>query len=318
MDDFWIQRREKAARFSYNVESIFRPAPVDRDSKNIRLNPRDIQLRRADISSQSPQQGFTIARRKEINRVQKDDQINSLQSYQLSTIQPKLNIGQPNDTYEQEVDIVALQVVQKINSPANSLSNEEQFIQSQGESEQANRTGLPDALKAGVESLSGYSLDDVRVHYNSPKPDQLQALAYTQGTEIHVAPGQEKHLPHEAWHVVQQMQGRVKPTMLLKGVQINDDKGLEREADRMGLYVIQRRGNVSSNQILSNASKKTLIEGAQGVQQRVVQKKPGYEKVEKQSEEDKYYRDIGKDIVAAYRLMEKAATLITAKKNKQR
>ncbi|MDJ0662071.1 MAG: DUF4157 domain-containing protein [Crocosphaera sp.] len=97
-----------------------------------------------------------------------------------------------------------------------------------------NRTGLPDRLKTGVENLSGYSLDDVIVHYNSPKPLQLQALAYTQGTDIHVAPGQEKHLPHEAWHVVQQMQGRVKPTMQMKGVQINDDQGLEREADVMG------------------------------------------------------------------------------------
>ncbi|NES69523.1 MAG: DUF4157 domain-containing protein, partial [Okeania sp. SIO2D1] len=97
-----------------------------------------------------------------------------------------------------------------------------------------NKTGLPDRLKAGVENLSGYSLDNVKVHYNSPKPAQLQALAYTQGTDIHVAPGQEKHLPHETWHVVQQMQGRVKPTMQMKGVQINDNAGLEREADVMG------------------------------------------------------------------------------------
>ena len=103
-----------------------------------------------------------------------------------------------------------------------------------------NKTGLPDHLKAGVENLSGYSLDDVRVHYNSPKPAQLQAFAYTQGTEIHVAPGQDKHLPHEAWHVVQQMQGRVKPTMQMKGVQINDDEGLEKKADVMGEKALQR------------------------------------------------------------------------------
>lgn len=98
-----------------------------------------------------------------------------------------------------------------------------------------NKTGLPDDLKAGVESLSGYSLDDVRVHYNSSKPAELQALAYTQGTEIHVAPGQEEHLPHEAWHVVQQAQGRAQPTMQMKtGVAVNDDQSLEQEADVMG------------------------------------------------------------------------------------
>ena len=98
-----------------------------------------------------------------------------------------------------------------------------------------NKTGLPDNLKTGVENLSGHSMDDVKVHYNSPKPAQLKAHAYAQGTDIHVASGQEKHLPHEAWHVVQQKQGRVKPTMQMKGkVNVNDDSGLEKEADVMG------------------------------------------------------------------------------------
>jgi hypothetical protein len=97
-----------------------------------------------------------------------------------------------------------------------------------------NNTGLPDNLKTGIENFSGYSMDDVKVHYNSPKPTQLQALAYAQGTDIHVAPGQEKHLPHEAWHVVQQKQGRVQPTMQLQGVSVNNNEALEREADEIG------------------------------------------------------------------------------------
>jgi hypothetical protein len=99
----------------------------------------------------------------------------------------------------------------------------------------ANNTGLPDQLKSGIESLSGLSLDHVRVHYNSSQPAQLNALAYAQGSDIHLAPGQQHHLPHEAWHVVQQAQGRVRPTMQMKeGVLVNDDVGLEREADVMG------------------------------------------------------------------------------------
>ena len=84
-------------------------------------------------------------------------------------------------------------------------------------------------------NLSGIGMDDVKVHYDSDKPAQMQALAYAQGTDIHVGPGQEKHLPHEAWHVVQQKQGRVQPTMPMKGgVEVNDDQGLENEADLMG------------------------------------------------------------------------------------
>jgi hypothetical protein len=98
----------------------------------------------------------------------------------------------------------------------------------------ANLTGMPDGLKANMESLSGMDLSDVRVNFNSPKPAQLEAVAYTQGNDIHVAPGQEKHLAHEAWHVVQQRQGRVQPTMELGGTRINDDAGLEKEADAMG------------------------------------------------------------------------------------
>ena len=109
----------------------------------------------------------------------------------------------------------------------------------QGKSDAAprreNRTGMPDGLKSGIESLSGISLDHVRVHYGSAKPAQLDALAYTQGSDIHIGPGQEKHLAHEAWHVVQQAQGRVQPTMqLTDGVPVNDDQGLEQEADVMG------------------------------------------------------------------------------------
>lgn len=97
------------------------------------------------------------------------------------------------------------------------------------------KKNLPDNLKNGVEALSGISLDDVKVHFNSDKPAQLAALAYAQGTDIHIAQDQEEHLPHEAWHVVQQKQGRVKPTAQLKSdITVNDDPGLEKEADEMG------------------------------------------------------------------------------------
>ncbi len=102
------------------------------------------------------------------------------------------------------------------------------------EENKPNETGLPDKLKTGIESLSGLSMDDVRVHYNSPKPAQLQALAYTQGTEIHVGPGQGGCLPHEAWHVVQQKQGRVQPNIYVQGTAVNNNTGLEHEAETMG------------------------------------------------------------------------------------
>lgn len=118
----------------------------------------------------------------------------------------------------------------------NYSSQQQQPIQ-----KKENNIGLPDNLKSGIENLSGYSMDDVKVHYNSDKPAQLQAHAYAQGTDIHLGRGQEKHLPHEAWHVVQQKQGRVKPNLQMKeGIPVNDDSGLEHEADVMGAKALQR------------------------------------------------------------------------------
>ncbi|EGK05300.1 MAG: DUF4157 domain-containing protein [Dysgonomonas mossii] len=124
--------------------------------------------------------------------------------------------------------------------------------------EKPNNTGLPDNLKTGIENLSGYSMDDVQVHYNSSKPAQLQALAYAQGTDIHVAPGQEQHLPHEAWHVVQQKQGRVQPTVQLHGVNVNDNEGLEKEADVMGIQANTTQMQKNDSLSYGNIANSTL------------------------------------------------------------
>jgi hypothetical protein len=113
-----------------------------------------------------------------------------------------------------------------------------------------NRTGLPDNLKSGIENLSGYVMDDVKVHYNSDKPAQLQAHAYAQGTDIHLGPGQGKYLSHEAWHVAQQKQGRVKPTIQVKGeVNVNDDDHLEQEADVMAAKALQATPTTTGNSL---------------------------------------------------------------------
>lgn len=111
---------------------------------------------------------------------------------------------------------------------------------------------LPDSLRTSVERLSGFDMSDVHVHYRSSEPARVQALAYAQGSAIHLGPGQERHLPHEAWHVVQQKQGRVRATSQffsasrpeVVGVGLNDDVSLEREADRMG--AMAARGELAS------------------------------------------------------------------------
>lgn len=136
-----------------------------------------------------------------------------------------------------KMDVHSASSVSDSSYQCESLQRKADMMNSATQREEAprpNNTGMPDNLKSGIESLSGFSMDDVRVHYNSSKPATVQALAYTQGTDIHVAPGQEKHIPHEAWHVAQQMAGRVSPTTNINGMPVNDNAALEHEADVMG------------------------------------------------------------------------------------
>jgi hypothetical protein len=144
----------------------------------------------------------------------------------------------------------AKQTTQLQSMMGNSSAQQQQPIQ-----KKENNTGLPDNLKTGMENLSAMSLDDVKVHRNSDKPAQLQAHAFAQGADIHLGPGQEKHLPHEAWHVVQQKQGRVKPTLQMQGnVNVNDDAALEKEADVMGMKAISSDMSSSTNQLKSKTA----------------------------------------------------------------
>ncbi|WP_299011601.1 DUF4157 domain-containing protein [uncultured Shewanella sp.] len=138
-----------------------------------------------------------------------------------------------------------------------------------------NNTNLPDDLKNGMEHLSGMSLDHVRVHYNSSKPAIFQAHAYAQGNEIHLGVGQEKHLPHELAHVVQQAQGRVKPTNTVGGMAINDNSELEKEADVMGAQALQMQPKEKKSSV--KASFGVIDNGPDAIQLKAI--KGGIEKL---------------------------------------
>jgi|GEM_PF-4299513 len=139
------------------------------------------------------------------------------------------NTLQPKSTHSLQMDRLAN------NAPIQRLQEHiQRQAKRQAKTGPEKQTQLPERLKASVENLSGISMDDVKVHYNSAKPSQLKALAYTKGADIYLGPGQQHHLPHETWHVVQQKQGRVRPTVQAKGENINDNVALEREADVMG------------------------------------------------------------------------------------
>lgn len=139
-----------------------------------------------------------------------------------------------------------------------------------GPKRKANKTGIPDRLKAVVEHFSGFSLDEVRVHYNSDKPAEVGAHAYAEGMNIYIAPGQEQHLAHEVWHVVQQMKGDVSATTEVNGKNVNDDTRLETEADTIGNKALQtnttdvpstEEGSLEQKKITSNNIQLRAIAG---------------------------------------------------------
>lgn len=128
----------------------------------------------------------------------------------------------------------------------------------------ASAGGLPDGLRSGIEALSGVDMSGVKVERGSSEPSRLGALAYAKGDTIHMAPGQESLLPHEAWHVAQQRQGRVTgDTQLAGGATANTDGGLEREADVMGARAAELGGAAAPEAVEAGT-------GSRGVVQRVL------------------------------------------------
>ncbi len=103
-------------------------------------------------------------------------------------------------------------------------------------------TPLPAPLQGSLANATGIDVSDVGVHYSSPLPGRIGAAAFTQGDEIHLGPGAESELAHEAWHVIQQRTGRVSSTGAVGGAAINSDADLEKEADVQGHQVAKEAG----------------------------------------------------------------------------
>tara|TARA_B100001093_G_scaffold66104_1_gene56044 strand:+ start:6490 stop:8040 length:1551 start_codon:yes stop_codon:yes gene_type:complete len=145
------------------------------------------------------------------------------------------NLGTNNETTNSQEN--NLQVIQnKANNSSIVKSLESVQLKS-------NNSSIPNNLKSGVENVTGVSMDDVKVHYNSSEPAKVNAHAYAQGNEVHLGAGQEKHLPHELGHVAQQKKMNVKPDSKINGQLINTDQKLEMDADSIGQKAINYNSN---------------------------------------------------------------------------
>jgi len=126
--------------------------------------------------------------------------------------------------------------------------SDEESLQRKGEPGQGTTTSMPADVQGKMENSFGTDFSGVNIHKDSEQANALGAFAYTQGSDVHFAPGQynpgsqkgQELIGHELTHVVQQREGRVKPdAQQHKGVNINSDPALEKEADEMGAKAAQ-------------------------------------------------------------------------------
>jgi hypothetical protein len=162
-----------------------------------------------------------------IQREEKPEEEKPLQGMFVSQLQP-----------EEEEEPVQGKFVSQLQS-----EEEEEPVQGKFPTQlKPNNTGLPDEVKSKMETSLNSDFSDVRMHPDSSKATEVGALAYTQGSDIHFAPGQFKPgspdghqlIGHELSHVIQQREGRVQPTIEVAGMPVNDNPALEQEADTMG------------------------------------------------------------------------------------
>ena len=110
-------------------------------------------------------------------------------------------------------------------------------------------SGLSPELNAQMSSAMGSDFSNVNIHANSDKASEAGALAYAQGNDVHFAPGQydpgsqkgQELIGHELAHVKQQSEGRVQANASVGGMSVNNDAGLEKEADSMGAMAAQMK-----------------------------------------------------------------------------
>ena len=130
----------------------------------------------------------------------------------------------------------------------------------------SNGNGLPPAVQQKMESSFNTGFSDIKIHQNSQSAKDIGAQAYTQGNDVHFAQGKydpqsqsgQELIGHELTHVVQQRAGNVKANTQAKGVPVNNEAHLEREADVMGAKAA--RGKATQMKVANGTSSKAPIQ----------------------------------------------------------
>jgi hypothetical protein len=125
---------------------------------------------------------------------------------------------------------------------------------------------LPDDVQEKMERTFNADFSDVKVYENSQSAENLGAVAYTQGNEIHFSSGYQpyssngqEYLGHELSHVLQQRQDLVKETHVEDGHSVSDDAALEAQAHEEG-HKAAHGEVINTNQTAVNHSSSSAIQ----------------------------------------------------------
>jgi hypothetical protein len=216
-------------------------------SENIKLDPLKKDSKKNDSPSETISTGYinpnTIQR---LQALPDDEKPKYFKPKSIQRMQALPENERP--AYFQPNAIQRLQALPENERPVGLQPNLIQRLQrKQAEENEASQLNsepskkMPVSVEAKMENSFNTDFSNVNIH-EGDNASKVNAHDSTQGNDIHFAPGQynpdSKHgqelLGHELTHVVQQREGRVQPTVQKKGVSVNDDKGLEKEADYAG------------------------------------------------------------------------------------
>lgn len=128
----------------------------------------------------------------------------------------------------------------------------------------------PFHVKEKMEDSLGHDFSNVAIHQDSNKAQSLNAKAFTQGNQIHFAPGEynphdrsgQELLGHELTHVVQQRENNIPVTTQLRGTAINDNSSLEQEADVKGKQAAEgKKSTKRTNTASKNSVGQPVVQG---------------------------------------------------------
>ncbi|CAD5978458.1 eCIS core domain-containing protein [Planktothrix agardhii] len=244
-----VQRSEEEDEPQAKLESGIVQRSEEEDEPQAKLESGIVQRSEEEEEPQAKLESGIVQRSDEEDEPQAKLESGMVQRSEEEEPQAKLESGMVQRSEEEEEPAQMKAQSLPVISENKGLQSNRQFPPMQVKLNLAPRDSvqsLPIPVQRKMEWAFNTDFSGVRVH-TGPQAKQIQAKAFTQGSDIHFQPDQynphsqqgQELLGHELTHVVQQRAGRVNKKPQSKGNRINFDYQLEAEADNLGAKASQ-------------------------------------------------------------------------------